>query len=116
MITTERESTIYARVSLDPAWGNISDITEQMIAAMPDPDERPDNWVTATLVTDGHDLYRDEPELAVLIGPPEADDERSAELRHTVGPTDEPADYQLWVAIGTSTEWIVQRVGTWEVT
>ena len=117
MITTERESTVYARIPLTVEWGSLTDITETLVAAEDDPDTRPSGWVAAILIeNDTHPLWRGQEEVAVLIGPPEPDDERTAQLRHSVGSVDSPKTYQLWAAIGTEDEWIVDRVGVWEVT
>ena len=116
MITTERESTVYARIPLTVEWGTFTDITDTLVAAEDDPDTRPSGWVTALLVTsDDHPLWRGQEEVLVLIGPPVEDDERSAQLRHNVESGGSPKTYQLWAAIGTENEWIVDRVGVWEV-
>ena len=109
MISTERESTVYARVPVSVEWGDLGDITQQQVAVTEQPDARPAGWVTVDLAdNDQHALWRGQPELVFLVGP--VGGEREADVTH-----DGEGDYALWAAIGTVSEWITERVGVWEV-
>lgn len=113
MITTERESTVYARWPISLAHGSLSDIETAEVAAMSDPDARPasTDLVAATVVAaDDPDLGRGVNDVLVLVGP--AGGKRAADVTHGGG----VADYQMWVAITTADEYILERAGTWEVT
>ena len=109
MISTERESTVYARVPASVEWSDLSDITAQQIAVTTEPDARPVSWVAVDLAADSeHQLWRGQPELVFLGGP--VGGEKTADVTH-----DGANDYQLWAAATTLNEHIVERVGTWEV-
>lgn len=112
MITTERESTVWARLPLTVNYGTVEDITTRHVACINgDPDTRPEpsDWEDLTLIEPGDvALGRGILELAVLVGP--SDGERAATLEH-----DGPGVYQIWTALATTDEYKVQRVGVWEV-
>lgn len=90
MIETERESTVWVRWPLAIQWGDTSDLEDLQVAAIDQPDDRPNVWIDATLIDEQHPLFRDQVEIAVLAGP--ADGDRPADLEH-----DGPGDYALWV-------------------
>lgn len=109
-VALERESTKAVRFPITFNYGGPNDLTEHQVAMNPvDPDTRPESWVTADLIEpDDPNLGRGQDELAVTVGP--ANGERPADLEH-----DGPGDYQLWVAVGTADQWIVERAGVLEV-
>jgi len=112
MITTERESTIWVRWPIMLEWGSTGDITDVKVAAMDNPDDRPasSDLEDATIIDEEHELFRTEPEIGIIVGP--ANGERLADLEHD----GTPQDKQLWVAIGTASEWVLERAGVWEIT
>ena len=111
MISTERESTVYVRVPVSVEWGDLGDIQTQQVAVTAEPDARPSSWVTVDLAAnDQHQLWRGQPELVFLGGPVEAESERTADVEHAGA-----GDYQMFAAVGTVNEWIVERVGVWTV-
>lgn len=113
MIKTERESTVYTRFKMQINYGQLSDVTVRKVAAMADQDARPteQNFVNATVIQpDDQTLGRGELDLAVKVGPAE-NAQRPADVTH-VG----KGVYQLWGALGTDEEYILERVGLWEVT
>lgn len=113
MITTERESTVYARWQLTLTHGSLTDIETAEVAAMSDPDTRPggSDLMSANLVAaDDPDLGRGVNDVIVLVGP--ANGKREAQVTHD----GVAQDYQLWVAVTTADEYILERAGTWEVT
>ena len=107
MITTERESTVYARWPLDLTeldGVESSETIDKIEVAATDedtPDQRPGQWTAVDDFTDA--------QIRVLIGPDQG--ERPATLTH-----DGPGGYQLWLAITTPDEHIVERTTVWEVT
>jgi hypothetical protein len=111
MISTERETTAYIRFPIVIEYGadDGSDLTTLQVAATSDPEARPSAWATATLIpAEGNSLSRGTLDIVVLAGP--VNGERNADLEHAgVG------DYQLWTAIGTADEYIVERSAVWEV-
>jgi len=105
-VSLERESTKAVRFPVSFNYGGPDDLTDYLVAMNPaDPDTRPGSWISADLIgPDDPNLGRGATELSVTVGPENG--ERPADLEH-----DGPGDYQLWVAIGTVDQWIVERAG-----
>ena len=112
MISTERETTTWARWPLTINHGDAADLETVEVAAVSDPDLRPGDtdWVAATVTTEQHDLWREDqgPEVVLLVGP--ASGERVADLQH-----DGEGSLQVWTRWQTADESVVERSATWEV-
>ena len=111
-VIVERESTKAVRFPIEFQYGGLSDLTDSLVAmSSADPEDRPssEDWATADVIAaDDPTLGRGQDELSILVGPDSG--ERPADLKH-----DGPGDYQLWVALGTVDQWIVERAGVLEV-
>jgi len=109
-VMLERESTKAVRFPIQFNYGGPEDLTDHQVALHPrDPEVRPSSWVSAMLVSpDDPNLGRGKHELSVVIGPDGG--QRPADITH-----DGPGDYQLWVALGTVDQWIIERAGILEV-
>ena len=111
MISTERESTIYARWPLTVHWGDVDDLVRIQVAAVAGPTDRPSeqDWVDVEVVGEEDPRYRDRLDVIVLVGP--AGGERPAELTH-----DGVGDYSLWTRWSSTSEHVESPSAVWEVT